>query len=106
MSRENRAGRDQRPPAARFTEIEAALDERTLAALAKAWSMATERGLIAGKYFGGKDVQAIAEELAGYSLTRSQAREVLELATLEIIQDGRESVDDSLILDKIWDVIA
>ena len=49
MSRENRAGRDQRPPADRHAQIESALDARTLAALAQAWSMAAERGLIAGK---------------------------------------------------------
>lgn len=46
MSRENRVGRDQRPPAARFAEIEAALDARVLAALAAAWKMAAERGLL------------------------------------------------------------
>ena len=105
MSIDNRDNRDTRPATDRHAQIESALDERTLAALAQAWSMAAERGLIAGKYFGGKDVQEIAKELAGYSLTRSQAREVLELASSEL-DHGLSDVNDALILEKIWQVVA
>lgn len=104
MSRENRAGRDQRPPAARFTEIEAALDERTLAALAKAWSMAKGRQLIAGHYITRLGVATLARELAE-PITEAQAAEVIAVLNgLARPADSAALEDEAL--DKIWDVIA
>ena len=100
MSRENRVGRDQRPPAARFAEIEAALDKRVLAALAAAWSMATERNLVAGVFWDRAAVEIIAEKYAE-PIDSDQAADVIEAL------NGRgDTLGEDEIIDRIWDVIA
>lgn len=104
MSRENRAGRDQRPPAARFAEIEAALDKRVLDALAAAWSMATERNLVAGQYWTREDVRELAEDLAE-PITDEQAAEVVE-RSLHAAGISGVGIDADTLLDDIWEVIA
>ena len=58
--------RDTRPPANKFQEIEAALDKRVLAALAAAWQMAAERGLLDRKI-----EDAIDRALSDYSETNT-----------------------------------
>ena len=106
MSRENRAGRDQRPPATRFAEIEAGLDKRVLAALAAAWSMAKGRQLIAGHYITRAGVAALAAELAE-PINGGQAAEVIEALNAFDRHDTGPGVDlEAEALDKIWDVIA
>lgn len=100
MSRENWAGRDQRPPAARFAEIEAALDKRVLDVLSKAHALAAERGLVAGGYWQLEDVHECARENAEVTLTDEQARKALAVFARYEIQDG------DTLLDAIWDVIA
>lgn len=104
MSRENRVGRDQRPPAARFAEVEAALDRRVLDALAAAWSMATERNLIAGQYWTREDVRELAADLAE-PITEEQAAEVVERSARAAGISG-VSIDADTLLDDIWEVIA
>ena len=104
MSRENGAGRDQRPPAARFAEIEAALDARVLAALAAAWGMAKDRQLIAGNYITRAGVEKLAADLAE-PITAELAADVIEgLNNLAAPAAGVALEDEAL--DKIWDVIA
>ena len=104
MSRENGAGRDQRPPAARFAEIEAALDARVLAALAAAWGMAKDRQLIAGNYITRLGVATLARELAE-PITEAQAADVIEgLNGLAAPAAGVALEEETL--DHIWDVIA
>ena len=106
MSRENRVGRDQRPPAARFTEIEAALDMRALSALAAAWGMAKDRQLIAGHYITRAGVEALATELAE-PINDGQAAEVIEaLNAFDRHDSGPGVALEEETLDKIWDVIA
>ena len=106
MSRENRAGRDQRPPAARFAEIEAALDKRVLDALAAAWGMAKDRQLIAGHYITRAGVAALAAELAE-PINGGQAAEVIEaLNAFDRHDSGPGVALEEEALDKIWDVIA
>lgn len=106
MSRENGAGRDQRPPAARFTEIESALDKRVLAALAAAWGMAKDRQLIAGHYITRAGVQALAAELAE-PINDGQAADVIEALNAFDRRDSDSGVAlEEDTLDKIWDVIA
>ena len=105
MSRENRVGRDQRPPAARFAEIEVALDRRVLAALAAAWNMATERNLVAGDYWTREDVRKIADDLA------EPITDALAAGVIQGLRDAQSSpagltVDSDAILDHIWGVIA
>ena len=95
MSRENGAGRDQRPPAARFTEIEAALDMRVLSALAAAWGMAKDRQLIAGHYITRAGVAALAAELAE-PIGGSQAAEVIE-AQKAIVAAARRLAAEGVI---------
>ena len=104
MSRENRVGRDQRPPAARFAEIEAALDRRVLAALAAAWGMAKDRQLIAGNYITRAGVEKLAADLAE-PITAELAADVIEgLNNLAAPAAGVALEDEAL--DKIWDVIS
>lgn len=104
MSRENRVGRDQRPPAARFTEIEAALDARVLAALAAAWGMAKDRQLIAGNYITRAGVEKIAADLAE-PITAELAADVIEgLNNLAAPAAGVALEEETL--DHIWSVIA
>lgn len=104
MSRENRVGRDQRPPAARFAEIEAALNKRVLAALAAAWKMAEERQLVTGNYITRAGVQALAAELAE-PITSEQAAEVIAgLNGLERPADSTTLEEE--VLDHIWNVVA
>lgn len=106
MSRENRAGRDQWPPAARFAEVEAALDRRVLAALAAAWSMATERNLVAGVYVTRADVVENAAALAE-PVTSEQAADVIAGLNDRPAGDRPEAAAlDAEALDHIWDVIA
>ena len=106
MSRENGAGRDQRPPAARFAEIEAALDARVLAALAAAWGMAKDRQLIAGHYITRAGVAALAAELAE-PINGGQAADVIEALNAFDRRDSDSGVAlEEDTLDKIWDVIA
>ena len=106
MSRENGAGRDQRPSAARFTEIEAALDMRVLSALAAAWGMAKDRQLIAGHYITRAGVAALAAELAE-PINDGQAAEVIEALNAFDRHDSDSGVAlEEEALDKIWDVIA
>lgn len=104
MSRENRVGRDQRPPAARFKEIEAALDKRVLDALAEAWRMATERNLVAGQYWTREDVRELAADLAE-PITDEQAADVVE-RSLHAAGISGVGIDSDTLLDEIWDVIA
>lgn len=106
MSRENGAGRDQRPPAARFAEIEATLDKRVLAALAAAWGMAKDRQLIAGHYITRAGVEALAADLAE-PVTEAQAAEVIEaLNAFDRHDTGPGVALEEEALDKIWQVIA
>lgn len=106
MSRENRVGRDQRPPAARFAEIEAGLDARVLAALAAAWGMAKDRQLIAGNYITRAGVAALAAELAE-PIGGSQAAEVIEALNAFDRHDSSPGVAlEEEALDHIWSVIA
>lgn len=104
MSRENRVGRDQRPPAARFAEIEATLDKRVLDALAAAWKMAEERQLVTGSYITRAGVEALAAGLAE-PITSEQAADVIAgLNSLERPADGTTLEEE--VLDHIWSVIA
>ena len=104
MSRENRVGRDQRPPAARFAEIEAALDARVLAALAAAWGMAKDRQLIAGNYITRADVEKLATDLAE-PITAELAADVIEgLNNLAAPAAGVALEEETI--DNIWSVIA
>lgn len=106
MSRENRVGRDQRPPAARFAEIEAALDKRVLAALAAAWGMAKDRQLVAGNYITRAGVEKLAADLAE-PINDGQAAEVIEALNAFDRHDTGPGVDlERKTLDKIWQVVA
>lgn len=96
--------RDTRPPAARFAEIEAALDKRVLAALAAALGMAKDRQLVAGNYITREGVEALAADLAE-PITAELAADVIEgLNNLAAPAAGAALEEDAL--DKIWDVIA
>lgn len=106
MSRENRVGRDQRPPAARFAEIEAALDARVLAALAAAWKMAIDRQLVAGVYLTRADVVENAATLAE-PISDALAADVIAGLNDRPAGDRSEAAAlDGEALDHIWGVIA
>ena len=98
--------RDTRPPANRFAEIEAALDARVLAALAAAWSMATERNLVAGVYVTRADVVENAATLAE-PISDTEAADVIAGLNGRPAGDRREAAAlDGEALDHIWSVIA
>ena len=96
--------RDTRPATDKHAEIEAALDRRVLDALAAAWSMATERNLVAGQYWTREDVRELAEDLAE-PITDEQAAEVVE-RSLHAAGISGVSIDADTLLDDIWEVIA
>ena len=96
--------RDTRPPAARFAEIEAALDARVLAALEAAWSMAEDRNLIVGTYSTRADIREAAENLAE-PISDTEAADVI--AGLNDRREPREAaILGEEIIDHVWSVIA
>lgn len=101
------SARDVRPPADRHAQVEAALDARVLAALAAAWDMATERGLVAGSYWTTDDIaREVPDHLRVRGLALVESGRVAELARA-IVAGLNDSVDDitpELVAEHIWSV--